>query len=164
MKKIMFPRITLPTIVVGSALLNNFMLFLSILLIFALLGHLPTVQIFWLPILTLSLISLALGLGLILGVLNVFVRDIGQVVPIVLQMGFWFTPIVYPIDIVPSAFKPWLGLNPMYPLVKGYQDVLVYGVRPDMPQVLLIAGLAIPLMLLGLFVFRRASAEMVDML
>lgn len=164
MKKIMFPRITLPTIVVGSALLNNFMLFLSILVIFALLGHLPTVQIFWLPILTLSIISLSLGLGLILGVLNVFVRDIGQIVPIVLQMAFWFTPIVYPIDIVPVAFKPWLALNPMLPLVQGYQSVLVYGESPDVCQVLTIAGIAIPLMLLGLFVFRRASAEMVDVL
>jgi len=164
MKKIMFPRITLPTIVVGSALLNNFMLFLSILAIFALLGHLPTVQLFWLPLLTLSIVSLALGLGLILGVLNVFVRDIGQVVPIVLQMAFWFTPIVYPVDIVPAAFKPWLALNPMFPLVKGYQSVLVYGESPDVNQIFIIAGIALPLLLLGLFVFRRASAEMVDVL
>lgn len=162
MKKIMFPRITLPTIAVGSALLNNFMLFLSILAIFAFLGHLPTVQLFWLPLLTLSIVSLALGLGLILGVLNVFIRDIGQVVPIVLQMAFWFTPIVYPVNIVPAAFKPWLVLNPMFPLVKGYQSVLVYGEAPDVNQIFIIAGIALPLMLLGLFVFRRASAEMVD--
>jgi len=164
MKKIMFPRITLPTIVVGSSLLNNIMLFASILVIFALLGHFPTVQILWLPLLTLIVVSFALGLGLILGVLNVFVRDVGQIVPICLQVGFWFTPIVYPIDIVPPAFKPWLGLNPMFPLVRGYQDVLVYGVCPDMTQILIIAGTTIPLILLGLFVFRRASAEMMDVL
>ena len=45
---------------------------------------------------------LGLGVGLLLGVFNVFVRDVGQVVPIVLQLGFWFTPIVYTPDIVPK--------------------------------------------------------------
>ena len=47
-------------------------------------------------------IALALGLGLALGVLNVFMRDIGQIVPVVMQFFFWFTPIVYMVDIIPT--------------------------------------------------------------
>lgn len=62
----------LPAIVCGSALLNNFVLLLSVMAIFALLGHPPSTQLLWLPALTLLLMALALGLGLTLGLLNVF--------------------------------------------------------------------------------------------
>ncbi|MDH5185314.1 MAG: ABC transporter permease [Gammaproteobacteria bacterium] len=164
MKKMMFPKITLPTIVIGSSLLNNIMLLLAIMVVFALLGHTPTLQMFWLPLLTIAIVILAVGLGLILGVLNVFIRDIGQVVPIILQVAFWFTPIVYPLSIIPESYRHWLSFNPMYPIVKGYQDVLVYGSRPDLILILWMGGISILLLVLGLFLFRRASSEMVDAL
>lgn len=164
MKKMSFPRITLPAIVVGSSLLNNLLLLTSVLVVFALLGHVPNVQLFWLVPLTLAVVALAVGIGLILGVLNVFVRDIGQVVPIVLQVWFWFTPIVYPIRIVPEELRSILEANPMFPIVSAYHDILVYGRAPDLQQVTIITAVALGLMLLGLFIFRRAAPEMVDAL
>lgn len=164
MKKMRFPRITLPAIVVGSSLLNNLLLFVAVLVVFAILGQVPSLQMFWLAPLTLVVVALAVGIGLSLGVLNVFVRDIGQVVPIVLQVWFWFTPIVYPIRIVPEEFRGFLEANPMYPIVSAYHDILVYGRAPDLQQVSIITAVALALMLLGLFIFRRAAAEMVDAL
>jgi lipopolysaccharide transport system permease protein len=104
-------------------------------------------------------------LGLILAVLNVFLRDIGQVIPIILQVWFWFTPIVYPVNIIPEAYRHLLSLNPMYSITDAYHQVLVYNVSPTLDGGLLItAGIALVLMLLSLFIFRRASAEMVDVL
>lgn len=164
MKKMRFPRITLPVIVVGSSLLNNLLLFVATLLVFALLGQAPNLQMLWIIPLTLTVVALAVGIGLVLGVLNVFVRDIGQVVPIVLQVLFWFTPIVYPVSIIPEELKSTLDANPMYPIVSAYQDILVYGSAPDLQSVTITAGVAIGLMLLGLFMFRRAAPEMVDAL
>lgn len=164
MKKMRFPRITLPVIVVGSSLLNNLLLFFSLLLVFALLGQDPNLQMLWLVPLTLAVVALATGIGLILGVLNVFVRDIGQVVPIVLQIWFWFTPIVYPIEIIPEALRDTVDANPMYPIVSAYHDILVYAKMPDLQQVVITTAVAIGLMLLGLFMFRRAAPEMVDAL
>lgn len=164
MKKVYFPRITLPTIVVGSCLVNNLLLFLSILGVFALLGHAPTPQALWVPLLTVTLVAMALGIGLTLGVLNVFVRDVAQVVPVVLQVLFWFTPIVYPASIIPEEFRHWLSYNPVYPVVAGYHSVLVYGEPPDWEPLLAIIGFSLIMMLFGLFIFRRASPEMVDML
>lgn len=164
MKKMRFPRIALPVIVVGSCLLNNLLLFGAALVIFALLGHAPNIQMLWLFPLTLAVVGLALGVGLVLGVLNVFLRDIGQVVPIVLQVWFWFTPIVYSVNIVPDYLKSTLDANPMYALVSAYHNVMVYQVAPDFNRLAITVAIALGLMLLGLFMFRRASAEMVDSL
>lgn len=164
MKKMYFPRITLPTIVVGTSLLTYFLLFLSILAIFSLLGQFPDWQALWIVPLTFIVVALALGLGLILGILNVFLRDIGQVVPVVIQILFWLTPVVYPASIIPEQFKHFLNYNPMYPVVTAYQNVLVYNTAPELEPLGIIAAVSLVMMLLGLFVFRRASPELVDVL
>lgn len=164
MKKMMFPRVTLPAIVVGSSLLNYSMLFVAIIGVFALLGHMPTIQILWLPLITLFVVAFSMGLGLILGVLNVFIRDVGQVVPIILQVAFWFTPIVYPITIIPEAYRDLLAYNPLYPIVKAYQDILVYNVTPDIISIGWLALVSLLLLGFGFLLFRRASPEMVDVL
>nr|WP_314582363.1 ABC transporter permease [uncultured Pseudomonas sp.] len=164
MKKMRFPRIALPVIVLGSCLLNNLLLFVAVLVVFALLGHMPTMQMFWLIPLTIAVTALALGLGLVLGVLNVFVRDIGQVVPIILQVWFWFTPIVYSANIIPEDLRAYMVWNPMYSIVTAYHDVLVYQVAPQTHEIAITAAVSVGLMLLGLFMFRRAAPEMVDSL
>ena len=86
MKKMSFPRITLPIIVVGSSLINYVLLFIAMLAIFALLGHQFSWAMLWLLPLSAILIVFAAGIGLILGIMNVFLRDVGQVIPIILQM------------------------------------------------------------------------------
>lgn len=164
MKKMSFPRITLPAVVVGSCGLNNILLFVSVLGIFALLGHQFSLIMLWLIPLTLIVIVLAIGIGLILGVMNVFLRDIGQAFPIILQVWFWFTPIVYPENIIPESYRHLLELNPMYTVTSAYQDVLVYNSVPDIDSLIIIVVIAGFLAALGLFLFRRASAEMVDVL
>lgn len=164
MKKISFPRITLPAIVVGSSLLNYTLLFLSLLLVFAILGHTTSLAIAWLLPLTVTLVAMSLGIGLIFGVINVFVRDIGQVAPIILQAWFWLTPITYPVDIIPEQLKSLVAFNPMFTIVTAYHDVLVYGRTPELQAVAVIAAVSVVLLLMGLFLFRRASAEMVDAL
>ena len=163
-KKMSFPRVALPAIAVGSCLINNLFLFISMLGIFALLGHQFNMAMLWLIPLTLVVIVFSLGIGLILGVMNVFLRDIGQVIPIILQMLFWFTPIVYPVTIIPEVYRHWLNLNPMYPIIDAYQQILVYGNSPQWEGVLTILAVGIILSIVGLFMFRRSSAEMVDAL
>ena len=164
LKKIHFPRMTLPVIVVGVCLINNLLLFLSILGIFAIMGHWPGPEVLWIPALMVPLVFLSAGLGLILGIINVFVRDVGQVVPVILQILFWLTPIVYPIATIPERYQKWLRFNPIYPIVNAYQEILVYGRIPHDFGVLVVALLGIFLVLVGLFLFRRASPELVDAL
>lgn len=164
MKKMSFPRITLPVIVVGTCILNNFLLLASMMGIFLALGQGFSLVMLWLIPLMFVLVCLALGLGLILGILNVFIRDIGQIVPIVLQIWFWFTPIVYPESIIPEAYRHLLSFNPIYGIVSSYHQVLVYGEAPSLSLIIVPSVIGLGLVLLSLFLFRRASAEMVDVL
>jgi lipopolysaccharide transport system permease protein len=163
-KKMQFPRIALPAIVVGSALVNHLMLLVATILIFICMGHLPGVAFFWLPILTLCLVTFSVGVGLTLGVLNVFIRDLTQVVPLLMQLIFWATPIVYPIAIIPERLQHLLIYNPLYPLVSAYQDILLQSISPQVDQFKVIVPLACAFVALGYYVFRRASPEMVDVL
>ncbi|MBN8923495.1 MAG: ABC transporter [Rhodanobacter sp. 68-29] len=163
LKKIQFPRITLPLIVAGSATVNNVALVVAALLILPVLGFYPHWNLLWLPVLMVLTVALAAGLGLLFGTLNVFMRDVSQIVPIVLQFWFWFTPIVYPSSIIPASLQRFVVLNPILPLVEGYQNVLVYGKAPP-PGLLGVAVASVLLLLVTMFLFRRASAEMVDVL
>jgi lipopolysaccharide transport system permease protein len=164
LKKIVFPRLCLPLIVMGSALVNSGLLFFAILCVFGLLGHWPGIHIFWVPLLLLITLTLAVSIGLILGILNVFMRDIGQVIPIVLQIGFWFTPIVYSTEVIPKAFQKFLTSNPLLPLVQGLQNAMLYNTPPDIAALSWVFLAAILLLGFAMTLFRRASPEMVDVL
>src|SRR5688572_26711389 len=93
LKKVAFPRICLPVIATGTMLVNNLLLMIAIFGVFAALGHTPGIQSLWLPVLIGLTLFFSLAIGLLLGVMNVFMRDIGQIVPVVLQILFWMTPV-----------------------------------------------------------------------
>ncbi len=164
LKKVVFPRICLPLIVTGSSVIANIMLLVTITIVFAFLGHFPGISLISLPLVFLLNIALALGLGLTMGVLNVFIRDIGQAIPILLQVGYWFTPIVYLPVIIPEPYRRWLALNPMYALVEAYHDILVSGKFPAFTTLLPVTAFAFVMLALALYLFRRSNAEMVDVL
>jgi lipopolysaccharide transport system permease protein len=164
MKKIMFPRVCLPIITLGSALVNNFLLLLATVGIFALLGHWPNANMLWLPVLLAVTSVLGMGLGLILGIMNVFVRDVAQVVGVVLQLWFWLTPVVYMASVIPSRYQVYFRSNPMYHVVTAYQDVMLYGRAPALGNLAIIATVSLVLLGLSLILFRRAAPEMVDVL
>jgi len=164
LKKLVFPKIALPLIVTGSALVNNLLLFAAILAIFGLLGHLPGPALLFLPFLMVLTIALALGLGLVLGVFNVFIRDIGQVVPVVMQFLFWLTPIVYTTDTIPAEYRDLLKLNPLLPIITGYQDTLLYDRAPDWSALGLIVLISVFFLAFSLLLLRKAAPDMVDQL
>ena len=107
---------------------------------------------------------LATGIGLILGVLNVFVRDVSQVVPVVLQVLYWLTPIVYGIEMLGDGARDLVESNPLYPLVASFQNVIAFNRSPDLEGLALLVLGAMVLGAVALLLFRRASAEMADVL
>jgi lipopolysaccharide transport system permease protein len=163
-KKVAFPKLVLPIIVAGSITLNSLVLLLVIFVVFAFLGHYPGIQALWLPVLFFITLLFGMSIGLILGVLNVFIRDIGQVVPVMLQLGFWLTPIVYTISIIPEAEKHWFDYNPMMHIAVAFKDVLLYNRSVDLYALTYFLLVSVGLLALGLFMFKKSVPEMVDQL
>lgn len=161
-KKINFPRICLPLIVVLNALLN-FAIIFGLFSVFLVISNnfpgWPFLAI--IPVLIVQVL-LAIGLGMVLGVLNVFFRDVGQFFVIFIQFWFWLTPIVYPVTILPDRIRTLLQANPMAAIIAAYQAILVNRQWPQWHSLLLPLLLSILLCMLGMHLFRKRAGEMVD--
>ena len=103
-----------------------------------------------------------MSLGIILGVLNVFFRDIGQFMGVVLQFWFWFTPIIYPLNVAPKQAQEWIVLNPMTSVAQAYQGIFVYGKWPDWYSLWPTFAIALILFVVALRLFRKRAGEIVD--
>jgi len=162
LKKVSFPRITLPVIALCSATIN-FIIIFSLLLTFLLLtGRFPGWAVLgYIPLLVIQQ-TFVVGLGVMLGSMNVFFRDIGQFVGVVLQFWFWFTPIVYVVTMVPEQAQRLLPFNPMTAFVQAYQGIILQGTWPDFMQFKLHFLGAVFALVIGFFVFHKLVDEMVD--
>ena len=161
-KKLSFPRICLPTIVVLNAGLNFAIIFGLFTLFLVASGTFPGwsyLAIF--PVLGVQILF-SIGLAIIIGVLNVFFRDVGHFFGIFLQFWFWLTPIVYPSAILPKSVKPFMAFNPMMVFISSYQGILVSGTWPHWGELLPVALLSVGLCIFAMRLFRKRSGEMVD--
>ena len=162
LKKATFPRSCVPAIVVGSALANFGIVYCVFLALLVISGRWPggVVVAAVVPLVLFALLGLAIGV--FLGIVHVFFRDVGQVLGIVLQAWFWLTPIVYPVRALPDSYARWLSLNPVTPIVQALQAIFVGHAWPDWPTLAYPALLATVLMLVSIVAFRRQSPWIVD--
>lgn len=162
LKKISFPRLCLPVTIICNALLNFSIVFSLFTLFLLFSGNFPGLSYFYLIPVLLVLMVFAIGLGITLGVLNVFFRDVGQFFGIALQFWFWLTPIIYPADILPAKAQQYLSYNPMYGVITAAQNILVKSESPQLHQLIPTLFIGIILCVIGLKLFRKHSGEMVD--
>ncbi|WP_018231903.1 ABC transporter permease [Thioalkalivibrio thiocyanodenitrificans] len=162
LKKVSFPRLCLPVILSLNALVNFVLIFGLFIVFLVAVGAFPGwAMLAMIPLLVIQLLF-SLGLGVSLGILNVFFRDVGQTVTVVLFFWFWLTPIVYPAAILPDRVEAMLRYNPMYPLMSAYQDIMVYAQAPDWGSLWPVTLAGIVLCALGVRLFLRRAGEMVD--
>jgi lipopolysaccharide transport system permease protein len=162
LKKVNFPRIILPIVILLSATINFIIIFGIFIIFLIVTGRFPGIAILaFIPLLVIQL-AFALGLGMILGTLNVFFRDIGHFINIVLQFWFWLTPIVYPPSILPESIRDLLSLNPMTDLIGAYQQIILYGDWPRWEQFRFHIPVALVVMVLGYLIFKGLSDDIVD--
>jgi lipopolysaccharide transport system permease protein len=162
LKKLTFPRLCLPIVVVINAGLNFAIVFGLFTLFLLVSGNFPGLAYLALFPLLAILMVFAIGLGVTLGVLNVFFRDVGQFFGIFLQFWFWFTPIVYASTVLPERVQSLMSLNPMASLMAAFQGVLVQGVWPNWENLLYPSLVALFLCATGIRLFLRHAGDMVD--
>lgn len=162
LKKLPFPRSNLIFILLGACLINSLILILAAVLIFLSLDFIPNSSLLWLiPLQTLTALF-ALGIGITCGVLNVFIRDIGQIVPIILQLLFWLTPIVYTINIIPEHLQYLLKLNPVFGVVDMYHSILAFKTAPSLQSLGQLTIMAVISNLIGFILYKKAYKDIVE--
>lgn len=162
LKKVEFPKICLPAIVALNAMINFGIVFALYLVSLVIIGYFPGVELLYIPVLLAVIIAFSASLGLFLGVFNVFFRDVGHMLGVVMQFWFWFTPVVYTYTIIPEAIQPFLFLNPVYPVINGFQKVFVEHQSPDFFWLGYSVILTLIIMVLALRIYRKHIGEVVD--
>jgi len=161
-KKANFPRICLPSIVALSSLINFGILIGIYLLFLALIGYWPGwVLLAAIPLLMLQILF-TIGLGVVLGTLNVFFRDIGQLTGVVLQFWFWLTPIVYTLPALPESVRKWMMLNPLQSLMVAWQTLFLDRTWPDFIGLVPLIALTGACLWAGAWLFLGRVGELVD--
>jgi lipopolysaccharide transport system permease protein len=125
-KKIIFPLEILPLATLGAGIFFNLFSLVLLLICAQFFLHPLTIHVVALPIVWLPLILFTAGVSWMVAMLGVFIRDIGQLIVIILQVLFYLCPIVYPLSRVPASWQPWLlYLNPISVFVEGSRQVLL---------------------------------------
>lgn len=159
--KVYFPRLVIPVSGVLAGVIDFAISLIVFLIMMAIYGIVPPWQIVFLPFLVVMAMLTALAFGLWLSALNVLYRDVQYVIPYVIQMWLFITPVAYPATAVKGFWRYLYGLNPMAGVVQGFRWCLYGDAAPDI--LLSVAGAVVLLLLVtGLFYFRRMERVFAD--
>jgi ABC-type polysaccharide/polyol phosphate export permease len=162
--KTLFPSEILPLTVMLAALVNHFIGFAILLVIIAFTLGKVSATILLLPAYLVCLILFTMGLAWVVASLNVFVRDVSQVLSVILVFWFWFTPIFFSADRFPSGLRFLLYWNPLAYIVAGYRDCLLRMSLPDPGTFAGLASFSAVVFVAGGIFFRVTKREFVDVL
>ncbi len=168
--KVYFPRLAIPLSGVLSSLVD-FAVGLVILGVLMLIYRIPlTWTALLLPLFLLLALVTALGFGLWLSALNVRYRDIKQLLPFIVQLWMYLTPVIWPVTIIPEQYRPLLALNPMTGVVSGFRWALlgdasaVTGMQAPAALFALSVLIAVGVLISGLFFFRSTERTFADII
>jgi lipopolysaccharide transport system permease protein len=159
--KVYFPRLVIPLGAVGAALVD-FAVALPVLgLAMLAAGRAPAFSVVLAPIAVAGLVVVASGVGLALAALTVRYRDFRHVVPFLLQLWLFVTPVIYPVTLIPARWRPLVYLNPVAGLVEAFRAAL-FGTSLDPTGVALSAAVAVLILAVAVGYFRRVEQDFAD--
>jgi len=159
--KINFSKKSIVTASLGQAIVSFLIQFILVLVLFALYGIAPSVWIIIFPLLMIPLLLLSLGLGFILSLLNGISRDISSVLALVMTFLLFLTPILYN--------KPSSGIlsditeyNPLYYLIAGSRDLILFGKMSVAPQYLVSTGVSLAAFIIFIVIFHLTETRVAE--
>ncbi|MGD0178979.1 MAG: ABC transporter permease [Terriglobales bacterium] len=160
--KVYFPRLVLPLSAVLSGLVD-FAISFSIFAVMMAYYHIrPGLQILWLPAFLLLAVLTALGVGLWLSALNAIYRDVRYVLPFLVQLWLFASPVIYPPSLMSEKWRWLFGLNPMAGVIEGFRWSLAGRGDPSGRLILVSSGIVIVILLTGLAYFQKMETVMAD--
>lgn len=163
-RKIYFPRLVLPLAAIISPLLDLVVAFAVFAVLMAWYRLAPNYHLVLLPVFIVMSGCASLAFALWLGPLNVRYRDIKQVLPFLLQVWMYASPIVYPVTLVPERWRLLYSLNPMVAIIQGFRWTLLGAAPPTAAAMALTVMLTVVLLLGGLVYFRRSERSFADVI
>jgi lipopolysaccharide transport system permease protein len=164
-QKVYFPRLLLPISAIGSNLLDFVIAMVVLGLMMLYFGVLPSLAVLWLIPLTALALTAALAVGILLSALNVRYRDIRYVVPFLIQLGLFASPVAYSSDIVPAQWRTLYELNPMAGVLEGSRWALLGQGTPPPIEVFVVSAVGtVIVLILGLAYFRRVERTFADII
>jgi lipopolysaccharide transport system permease protein len=159
--KIYFPRLIIPFSKALVGLIDFGISFSFIIILMVMYQVPPSPNVVWLPVFILFALIAGLTIGIWLSALTVRYRDFQHIVPFLVQIGLYATPVAYPASLVPEQYRVVYFLNPMAGVVEGFRWSLVGG---EIPGTMTLASLLLLLVLFvaGLFYFRKVERVMAD--
>lgn len=163
-KRNVFPSEILPVYPVIAGVVTELIGFAILVVALLLTGHPIRPVMLLLPVILLLQVVLTVGLAWIIAGTTVFIRDLGQMLGVMLTLGIFLTPIFYPPSVVPQGMRIFLAVNPMYALVEAYRSLILKGQFPAWGSVALLASVAAVVFLVGYRVFTRMQPAFADVL
>jgi len=162
--KVYFPRLLMPLAPIVASLLDFAIAFVVLLGMMLYYGIYPGLTALLLPVLVLIMLLTVSGMGALLAALNAKYRDIKYVVPLLIQLWMFLSPVVYPASLVPETYRLWYAVNPMAGVIEGFRSALL-GTSPFPTQMVFISGLvSLVIFVLGLLYFRQAERYFADVI
>ena len=160
--KVYFPREILPLTYVTAAWLDFAIGLVALGALMAWFRVPPTPAVLYLVPLLGLLGAWALSISLLFAAAQVRWRDVGMATPVLVQLWMFVSPVIYPLDVVPAAWRPLYLLNPLAGIINGFRDVLLRGERPEGVPVVFAFAVTASALPIAYLVFKRAEATMAD--
>jgi lipopolysaccharide transport system permease protein len=163
-KKIYFPRLTMPFASVLAGLVDFILAFIILLGMMLYYGFVPTVNIIWFPFFILLAITTALGVSIWFSAMNVQFRDVRYMIPFITQIWLFATPVAYPSSMLSEPWRTLYGLNPMVGVVEGFRWALLG--TDAAPGMMFFVSFFVSLFILvsGIYYFRRMEKVFADII
>jgi lipopolysaccharide transport system permease protein len=161
-KKVYFPRLTIPIATVLAESVDFALAFLVLAAMLAFYGFTPSARLLWLPAFVLLAFTTSLGVGLWLSALNVEYRDIRYIVPFITQFWMFATPIAYPSSLLHEPWRTVYGLNPMAGVVEGFRWAVLGTRTAPGPMIGVSSVVALAILAGGALYFRRMERSFAD--
>lgn len=126
-KKVVFNIDILPAVKICGSFILNIIFNIIILVVYGLYGQFPGIHIIDMIYFSICLSMLALGLSLITATLNVFMKDVGQLLSVIMQFLMWLTPIMWDYTMIPDRLSWFYRWNPLFYITNGYREALING-------------------------------------
>jgi lipopolysaccharide transport system permease protein len=163
-KKVYFPRLSVPIAAVISGLVDLSIAFSVLLGMMVYYGVVPTIHVVWLPLLLLLTLVTSLGVSLWLSALNVQFRDVRHMLPFLTQLWMFATPIVYPSSLLSEPWRTLYSINPMVGVVEGFRWALLGTETAPGPMIAVSALASLAILVSGTFYFRRLEKTFADVI